>query len=490
MGYQLNRPDLRREVSLIHIDFHYQFYFQQNVNTPQMEAECNAVAMGRKTKEEIMEPILIKMRECFERASAEAMKLDDAIARHFTRMGSNNTNSNIVQANFSRCGTCQGSLTLKELTGANNNARENRRNARSNPKLLHCSTCSLGFRLPSKGIPIALTQAEQNEQPHLCPICQFQVIKISQGEGYTGNGYFVCPKCWNDAPIEYGGAATSGEFRCFNCTHPTCSIATGTKDGDVEIFPCPFCRGGKITLRKTSRGHILSCSNSGNTATGRNRCDYKIWLPKAASSITIADSQQNGSDSNTSTNPIVCNQCSNGNKVVKKLSFRWNPNKVPPGVPTHQVACVLCDQGLKSDFQISIPQINQVRIHDRQQDQRRQHQQQQYTSQQPPSSSSSSTTTNVSTSWSGNSSGRGQGGRGGRGGGRGSYRNNYNGSSSSRSTSRSRERVFPNNNNNNNNNHNNNYNSGRSSSNTNNSSNNFHCYKCGQVGHFANACPN
>jgi hypothetical protein len=49
MGYQLNKPDLRRE----------------------MEAECNHVAAGRKTKEEIMIPILEKMRQCYETATQE-----------------------------------------------------------------------------------------------------------------------------------------------------------------------------------------------------------------------------------------------------------------------------------------------------------------------------------------------------------------------------------------------------------------------------------
>ncbi len=466
-----------------------------------MEAECNAVAMGRKRKEEIMQPILIKMRECFEKASAEALKLDAAIARHFTRIGADNNNSNTIQQNFSKCGSCQGFLSLKELTGARNNHHHNRgrnnrsNNTRSNPKLLQCSSCSVGYRLPAKGIP---TPFVQNSEAKLCPICQFQVIKISQGDGYTGNGYHVCPKCFNDAPIEYGGAATSGEFRCFNCTHSTCTLASGTRGGDVEVFPCPFCAGsnaGKITLQKNSRGYILSCSN---------RCEYKIWLPKAASSVGVAEpplstEAQNDTSASTALRPtnnaisnndqqnaIVCNRCSNPNRTVRLLSFRWNPNKVPPGIPIQQVACILCDEGLKSDFQIMIPQLNQVRIHrGRQQQQQRRHSSSRERTP-PPSSSYSSTN-----SYGGNhSSGGGSRGRGR--GGTTSYNNNS-------SRSRSRDRIFPNSNGGNNDITNyNNYSGGGgrggrtnfSNTNNNSTSSEVRCYKCGQIGHYASRCPN
>ncbi len=346
MGFMLNRPDLRRE----------------------MEAECNAVAMGCKRKEEIMQPILAKMLQCFQRANAEAHKLDEAVARHYTRMGANDTNSSILRANFSICGGCSGMTTLKELSGGNQqghggNRRQNNNN-RARTKLLYCTACSIGLRLP-KGVPSAHTNSQMNNQPFSCPICHYQVIKISQGDGYNGNGYHLCPKCFNTAPNEYGGSATSGEFRCFNCTHTTCSLATGIKGGDIEIFPCPFCEAkstnGKITLRQNSRGYILSCSNY--TTTNRARCDYTIWLPKEASSVSVPESnndvQQNG------TNQVVCNHCSTENRVVRKLLFKWKPNSIPPGNPRELKACVLCDQTLKSDFGLKLPQMNQVLIRGR-----------------------------------------------------------------------------------------------------------------------------
>jgi DNA topoisomerase IA len=53
IGYQLNKPDLRRET----------------------EAECNNVAFGRKTKDQIMVLLLAKMKQCYEVTTQEAEKL-------------------------------------------------------------------------------------------------------------------------------------------------------------------------------------------------------------------------------------------------------------------------------------------------------------------------------------------------------------------------------------------------------------------------------
>jgi len=326
-----------------------------------MEAECNAVAAGRKRKEEIMQPILAKMLEVFNRANAEARKLDEAVARHFTRIGTNDANSTIVQRNFSLCGGCGGMTTLKELRRGNDRNQGNGRGDNRAPmKIIHCESCSPGLRLP-KGVHSAMINP-QNE-PTKCPICNYQVITISQGDGYNGNGYQVCPKCFSDAPAEYGGAATGGDFRCFQCSHPTCSLASGTSGDGVEVFPCSFCEAtgatGKITLRKNSKSHVLSCSNYAITGQ-RARCEFTVWLPKEASSISVLEDDRNGNNNNAS-----CNRCSSQNKVVRKLKFKWKSGSVPPHFGREYVGCVLCDETLKSDFRVSIPQLNQVQVRGR-----------------------------------------------------------------------------------------------------------------------------
>ena len=335
MGYQLNKPDLRRD----------------------FEVECNYVASGQKTRDEIMGPILAKMLECFNRANAEAHKLDEAVGRHFDRFGSNDNNSRTLSGNFSRCGSCNGSMTLKQQTGGGQ--RSNNNGNQINKKLLHCSTCSLGLPLP-RGEPSAMGDPQNRDEPFLCPICQYQVLRISRGEGYTGNGYQVCPKCFSDAPSEHGGLSTSGDFKCFECTHQVCSLAGGTQGGDIEIYSCPFCvntnaDGGKVTLRKTSRGYVLSCGNYKGTG-GRDRCQYNVWLPKEASSISVQEGPGEGE-----TQHEFCTRCTNGSKTVRMLKFKWKPGSVPPHINREYVGCILCDDMFRRDMNIKLPQQNQVR---------------------------------------------------------------------------------------------------------------------------------
>ena len=388
MGYQLNKPDLRRET----------------------EAECNLVAAGQKSKDAVMTAMLDKMRQCFQTATQEAHKLDEAVARHYPRLGSSNETTQVMQARFSECGACHSMMALKQERGGG--GRGTRR------KMVFCGTCRAGWNLP-RGV--AQPKMGDGGQAVQCPICDYQVIQILRGDGYEGNGYHVCPKCFSDPPRDHGGSANGGEFRCFSCQHPTCSLASGTPGGDVEVFPCPFCNdsgggarprndstSGKVALRKNSRGFVLSCNKY---TPGQDRCPYTIWLPKECQTIEMPP----GGDENRND---VCAQCSTGSRVVRKIKFIWKRGSVPPHLGNDLTTCVLCDVELRRDLRISLPQRNQV-------------------------------APRPARSYSGGGRGSGSGGRGGRGsyrGGRGRGTNSQGGGNS--------------------------------------------CYKCGQPGHFANACPN
>lgn len=333
MGYQLNKPDLRRE----------------------MEAECNEVASGRKTKEEIMVPILAKMKSCYETARAEARKLDEAVARHFPRLGAGESTSQVVEESFSECGVCRNSMALKQER-ENNNRTTARNTVRR--KLLYCSTCRAGWTLP-RGVVRPKTEQEDNGPPVKCPICQFQVIQILRGEGYEGNGYHVCPKCFSDPPSDHGGASNAGDFRCFACQHPTCALASGTPGGDVEVFRCPFCHpsarptstsdSGKVCVRKTSRGYVLSCNKY---VRGQDRCSYTIWLPKECHKVSVLSGDENQNE--------ICGRCSSPRAVIRKVHFVWKPGSVPPHLGRECTVCVLCDADFRRELNISLPQMNQV----------------------------------------------------------------------------------------------------------------------------------
>lgn len=329
MGYQLNKPDLRRET----------------------EAECNLVSVGRKQKGVVVAELLAKMRQCFVTARQEAHKLDEAVARHYNRLGSSNDTTEIAQAQFSECGTCNQMMALKQdraPPGRNGHRR----------KLLYCSICRSGLILP-RGNVAPHTDVERGGSPVKCPICSYQVIKILRGDGYEGNGYHVCPKCFSHPPVEHGGTTNSGQFRCFSCQHPTCSLANGTPGGDAEAFTCPTCHPGgvtsrgssqsKVTARKTSRGFVLSCNKY---IPGQNRCSYTIWLPKACEAVNVLVGDEN-EDS-------LCPSCSTPRNIVRKIKFSWKRGSVPPHYGDTTIVCILCDEQFRREMEISLPQPNQV----------------------------------------------------------------------------------------------------------------------------------
>ena len=332
MGYQLNKPDLRRE----------------------MEAECNQVAAGAKSKQDVLQPLLQKMKQTYETAVVEAHKLDDAMAQHFPRLGTNNDSTQTVQASFSLCGRCNNRMALKQQRGGN---------AASRRKLLFCQTCSEGWQLP-RGSPQPHTSDSGNNAPAICPICNYQVVKISRGDGYDGNGYHVCPKCFSDPPTQYGGSG-SGQFRCFNCSNSACSLSGATPGGDTPAFACPFCHppgrsssqsassDGQVNLRKNSRGFVLSC----NTYSNGDRCPYTIWLPKECQSGSVLTGDDEYRNS-------VCPRCSNSaaSSIVRLVSLKWRPGSLPPAFGQESTVCILCDTDFRRELSISLPQPGQVSV--------------------------------------------------------------------------------------------------------------------------------
>ena len=348
MGYQLNKPDLRREV----------------------EHECSLVANGRKTKDDIVGPILQKMKLIFEKATLDAHKLDQAMARQFPRLGVDGGGNNqrqytVIQQNFSECGVCNSQMALKQERNNNNG------NNRTLRKLLFCSRCQTGWSLPRGRLSPKTSDRESGiggNSVAKCLICNFQVVKVSQGEGYQGNGYHFCPKCFTDVPAEHSNIGGVGDFRCFQCSHPTCTIATGGGAGSegggsavVEVFACPFCdrRGvtGKVCIKKNSRGFILSCQNY---QMARIRCSYTIWLPRATSNITVVKNSQGDTQTES-----TCARCSSPSSPVRRVQFLWKHGDTPPHIGRESSVCILCDAAFRQDMQINLPQMEQVLTNNR-----------------------------------------------------------------------------------------------------------------------------
>jgi hypothetical protein len=264
----------------------------------------------------VMTYILAKMRQCYVTATQEATKLDDAVAKYFPRLGSSNMTSRVLQAAFSECGACQQRMSLKQERSENGPADRNNLGRR---KILFCSTCQRGLTLP-KGVLAPMTD-ENGSTPQRCPICRYQVVQVSTGEGYEGRGYTFCPKCFSDPPLELGGSTGGGEFRCFNCAHPTCSLSRALPGSDIPVFPCPFCEENRaadinaavanVFLSRNSRGYVLSCKAF---VPRQGPCAYTIWLPKESDRVSVAAGDENHHDT-------LCGVCSAPGKVVRKVNF-------------------------------------------------------------------------------------------------------------------------------------------------------------------------
>eukprot|EP00816_Leptocylindrus_hargravesii_P010225 CAMPEP_0196821876 /NCGR_PEP_ID=MMETSP1362-20130617/81322_1 /TAXON_ID=163516 /ORGANISM="Leptocylindrus danicus, Strain CCMP1856" /LENGTH=270 /DNA_ID=CAMNT_0042201251 /DNA_START=168 /DNA_END=980 /DNA_ORIENTATION=- len=258
-------------------------------------------------------------------------------------------------------------MTTARTTGGGRGGANHHRNR---SKLLYCEICQRGYSLP-RGQPnpeATESSSSSNNNNNICvqcPICQFQVLKITRGDGYEGNGYHVCPRCFTDAPMEHGGNG-AGDFRCFSCTNSECSLSGGgsSSSSGVEVFACPFCLGrnkqGSISLRKNARGFVLSCSNYSSV----DKCQYTIWLPKEASNVEVHDANNNeeSSSSTSQQQSLRCRRCPN---APRKLVFTWKSGSVPPHFDRVHVCCVLCDALLKEDMGLKLPSLNQVRIHGR-----------------------------------------------------------------------------------------------------------------------------
>ncbi|CEL93856.1 unnamed protein product [Vitrella brassicaformis CCMP3155] len=104
----------------------------------------------------------------------------------------------------------------------------------------YSNNCPTVLQLPSRG---QLTAHNQR-----CPICHFQALSVRNEE--TGRSHHICPHCFRNPPMDYATADfgnVSGDFRCFKCTHPKCSLSTagrGFRGGFNNNQPQPAGGGG------------------------------------------------------------------------------------------------------------------------------------------------------------------------------------------------------------------------------------------------------
>ncbi|CAM9932316.1 unnamed protein product, partial [Phaeothamnion confervicola] len=292
MGFQMSKPALRAS----------------------MEQDCDKISRGEADRAQVVRRCIDTMRRVFCTVIEQATKLDAAVSARFAPLGAVGGASRMAPggASFAACGACAYLMDLK--VSDNGGARS-----------LFCSTCARGLLLPSKG-EISLLQPDV-----ACMICGFQVLEVTTGNGYTGNGYTFCPHCFNNPPAEHGGKAGT-QFRCFNCA-ADCPLAKRAPGEDTPVAPCrrSSC-GSAMTLRKGRTGSFMLSCKSGLA------CQGVLWLPKAATAVAVSDD--------------TCATCSlggsggGGGGEVRKLKITFQRSRIPPHIPTELLACPYCDDTL------------------------------------------------------------------------------------------------------------------------------------------------
>ena len=177
MGYQLNKPSLRAS----------------------MERNCQSVARGQMTKEDMVRNCLTQMRECYRNCVQEAALLDNALGKHFQGIGQGAASQyNMITRNVSACGVCHNGMDLK-VSAVDHSSSGNKLPSR----FLFCNTCQTVLTVPKSGEFIQLED--------LCPICDYQILMVRNTE--TGKEHTICPYCFDNPPLEYSEGGISGGFR-------------------------------------------------------------------------------------------------------------------------------------------------------------------------------------------------------------------------------------------------------------------------------------
>lgn len=242
MGYQLNKPYMRAS----------------------MERDMMKIARGELSKDEMMRACMESMQKCYFECKTQISKLNDSMDRYIGADGGLDADDlHVVKHRVSTCGDCGSKMDMRIKEDGHREVR-----------YLYCARCTKLNQIPSNG--------EISAHEHICPICNFQVLSVQNIE--TEKTHTICPRCFKSPPpapmnIEDGG----GDFRCFQCAHPTCALA-----GNTPAFaPCPECPQGSLKLKKTNSQPpktFAGCSD-------RN-CKYKgWWMPVCVRSVSVQSSK-------------------------------------------------------------------------------------------------------------------------------------------------------------------------------------------------------
>mmetsp|Transcript_8527 Transcript_8527/g.32092 ORF Transcript_8527/g.32092 Transcript_8527/m.32092 type:complete len:659 (+) Transcript_8527:1132-3108(+) len=202
-----------------------------------MERDCNEVAAGRLAKDEMIDRCTTEMKGIFQIVSQKVSLFVEVVSRRLSPLGMESEsdgddhgtdsdddsgpdlghgpgsgggsgrrrsvrpkrkrqrrdNFRVVAKRFSTCGKCGEHMHLREHRQGQSHGRRGGKDI-SPLQYLFCTKCEEGHPLPARG----------NFEPfgHRCPMCDFQILNVVPGRGYAEHRhpYKLCPHCFNNVP--------------------------------------------------------------------------------------------------------------------------------------------------------------------------------------------------------------------------------------------------------------------------------------------------
>lgn len=267
-----------------------------------MESAMKGIGEGTRRKEEVLASCLADMKAVFIQVTQMADRLDAKIANFFPRLGDND-DAMLLVAQLSTCGECGTKMDMKQSTSGRGQ------------RFLYCARCRKSHNLPLRG--------DISPHAHVCPICNFQVLTVSN----DNKTHTLCPFCFNDTShdIENAAGGLPG-FRCFNCTRADCLLSVPKGE---PVRACPDCGKDmllKISVSGMTKSYYLACA-------GYPVCRRSMNLP-CKSVVRL---------------PRPCPNCPRS----FMLSFTFALGKVPYHIPLEYEGCVGgCDETLTDLFEL------------------------------------------------------------------------------------------------------------------------------------------
>ena len=256
-----------------------------------VEKQLDLIASGEATHAAVVAHALKQFAAKFHNFVANVDRMDSLFEAHFSPSAS-------TERPFSKCGSCCRYLKLVTTT----------------PQRLYCATQEAVYDLPP-GV-VKLYHGRE------CVLCGFELLLLTSGD----RTYPLCPYCFNHPPTGMGHGARAPRRLVSGCPHPSAHPIVA----ELSTGPCPECDpdDDAVLLVEPVGGarHKLVCSE----------CTLLVKFSEELTHKVCATEYE-------------CGGC--GGPCVE---VTYKREKTPlAGGETRHVACVACDDLLRSQITLS-----------------------------------------------------------------------------------------------------------------------------------------